>query len=107
MAPDPLVPDGSTPIKVTTVIEEATLWERAAVTDAFVSGDAANARQISAVPLWTLLRWTTTHVRPAPEMLVTVLLGALTESVETNASSNSLPDAVENAGVVTVELAVP
>jgi hypothetical protein len=107
IAPEPLVPVVSTPMKVMTVIEEPTLWDRLAVTDTLLRGDAAKARQISEVPLWTLLLATSTQVKPAPETLVTVMFGVETEAVEINASSSSLPETVENAGMVIVELAVP
>ncbi len=50
IAPEPEVPDVSTPVKVTTVIEADMLRERVALTDALVSAEGANARQISAVP---------------------------------------------------------
>ena len=50
-APDPLVPDVSTPAKLITVMDEATLWESVAVTETLLKGRDANARQISAVPL--------------------------------------------------------
>src|SRR5581483_1550201 len=50
IAPDPLVPDVSTPAKLITSIDEATLWERVAVAVAFEIGFAAKALQISAVP---------------------------------------------------------
>src|SRR5947208_1914726 len=50
IAPDPLVPDGSTPVKLSTVIDAATLCDKVAVTVTFDSAVLANARQISAVP---------------------------------------------------------
>lgn len=56
IAPDPLMPDMSTPAKLTTVIDDVTLCERWAVTLIPVNGDGAKARQISAVPICTLLR---------------------------------------------------
>jgi len=56
IAPDPLVPDVSAPVKLTTVIEDATPCESLAVTLMPVKGDGAKARQISAVPSCTLLR---------------------------------------------------
>jgi hypothetical protein len=49
-APDPLAPDVSTPLKLTTVMDESTGADSVAVTVTFVSGAGANARQISAVP---------------------------------------------------------
>src|ERR687888_1762251 len=50
MAPEPLVPEVSTPANVTTVIDEFTVWESVALTDTFESTEAAKARQTSAVP---------------------------------------------------------
>lgn len=52
----PTTPDGSTPVKVTTVIDAGSLIERVALTDTFVNTADANARQISEVPLCTLVR---------------------------------------------------
>lgn len=74
MAPEPLVPDESTPVKLITVIEEITLFESVAVTVTLLSGDAANALHISAVPLWTFVRLTSTHVSPVLVIFVTVVL---------------------------------
>ena len=88
-------------------MEEATLCESLAVTETLLKGAAANARQISAVPLCTLLLVTRIHVRPAPETLLTVVLGVDTESVEINASSSTLPETVEKGGLVIVEAGVP
>src|SRR5258705_766949 len=51
IAPEPFVPDGSIPVKLITVIDAATLFERVAVIVTFVSAEEPNARQISAVPL--------------------------------------------------------
>jgi hypothetical protein len=51
MAPDPLVPVESTPVKLITVREELTLWERVAVTVTLFIGAAEKALQISDVPL--------------------------------------------------------
>jgi hypothetical protein len=73
IAPDPLVPEVFAPVKVTTVIEDTTLCERVAVTVTLVNGEAAKARQISAVPLCTFVRSTNTQFRPAPLMPVTVV----------------------------------
>jgi hypothetical protein len=56
IAPDPLAPEVSAPVKLTTVIDDVTLCERLAVTVMPVKGEAAKARQISAVPSCTLLR---------------------------------------------------
>jgi hypothetical protein len=38
-----------------TVKEELTRWESVAITVILLSADVANARQISEVPLWTLV----------------------------------------------------
>src|SRR5690349_17683346 len=65
------------------------------------SGAGANARQISDVPLCALLRTTSDHARPAPATLVTVAVVPLAASVATNASSSSLPNAVEKDGDAT------
>jgi hypothetical protein len=51
IAPEPLEPEVSTPAKLSTVIEEVTFRETAAVTDTLLRGAGAKARQISAVPL--------------------------------------------------------
>ena len=77
-----------------------------AVTVTALSGDAANARHISAVPFCTLVLCTNTQVRPAPATCVTVVLGVVVLSAEMNASSNSFPVEVENADVLTVFVAV-
>jgi hypothetical protein len=50
IAPEPFVPDVSTPVKLTTVMEAATLCDRFATTVTFESLAGASARQISAVP---------------------------------------------------------
>ena len=108
MAPDPFVPVVSTPVKLITVIEEAVLRDRVAVTVTLVRGEGAKARQISAVPSCVLVLRTKTHVNPAPAMLVTlVLVPEAGASVQTKASSNSFPDAVEKGAVATVVLFVP
>jgi hypothetical protein len=91
-----LVPEASTPAKLATSIEETTLWEKFAVTETLLSGLGEKARQISEVPICVLVRTTSVHVKFAPVMLVTVMFVPLA-SVATNAKSNSLPDAVENA----------
>jgi hypothetical protein len=93
-------------VKPITVMDAATFCESVAVTDTALSGVVAKARQISAVPLCTFVLTTSFQVRPAPDTLVTLVLGAETLSVETKASSNSLADFVENAAVAIVELAV-
>ena len=60
MAPEPLLPDVSTPAKLMTVKEETTLCERVAVTATLLRGVDAKARQISEVPFWTLVLRTST-----------------------------------------------
>jgi hypothetical protein len=90
-----------------TVIEEATLCEKVAVTVTFVSADAAKARHISDVPLWTFVLTTSAQVKPAPVTLDTTVLVPEIKSVEIKARSNSFPDVVENEDVATVELFVP
>jgi hypothetical protein len=74
IAPDPLVPDVSTPVKLTTVSEDATGCDNVAVTETALNGAGANVLQISDVPLCALVRTTSTHVNPAPATLVTVVL---------------------------------
>src|SRR5438093_9900150 len=66
IAPEPLIPDVSTPLKVTTVIDDVVGCASVAVTATLVSGVGANARQISALPRWTFVRTTSSHVSPAP-----------------------------------------
>jgi hypothetical protein len=97
----------STPEKLITVIEESTLCDNVAVTVAPLRVVLANARQISAVPAWTLVLCTNTHVRPAPVTCVTVVLAVCTLSAEMKASNSSFADVVENAGVATVVFVVP
>jgi hypothetical protein len=74
MAPEPFVPEVSVPVKVITVIEDATLCDSVAVTFTWLKGEVANARQISAVPAWVLVLLTSVQVNPAPVRLVTVVL---------------------------------
>ncbi len=50
MAPEPLVPVRSTPLKLVTVIEEATLWERVAEKVTLLRAEVAKALQISELP---------------------------------------------------------
>src|SRR3984957_16823847 len=105
--PDPFTPDVSTPVKVTTVIEAIWLLDKVALTETFVSGVDANVRQISDVPLCTLVRSTNAQVSPAPVMLLTVVfVPELGASVATKASSSSLLDFVENVGLTMVVLLV-
>ena len=73
IAPEPFVPEVSTPAKLMTVIEETTLWDNVAVTVALLRGAGANVRQISEVPLCAFARRTSTQVSPAPETLLTVV----------------------------------
>jgi hypothetical protein len=73
MAPEPLVPDVSTPTKLITVIDETTLCDMVAVTETPVNGAVAKARQISDVPLCTFVLTTSAQVNPAPETPVTVV----------------------------------
>ena len=108
MAPDPNVPVVSTPVKLITVIEEAVLRDKVAVTVTLVRRDGANARQISAVPSCVLVLCTSSQVSPAPAILITVVfVPEVGASVHTNANSNSLPDVVEKLAVATVVLLVP
>ena len=108
IAPEPLVPELITPLKLITVIEETLLRAYVAVTVTFVNGAVANARQISAVPDCEFVLFTNCQVNPPPVTLFTAIfaddwLGC--QSAPTNASNNSLPDVVENAAVSTVLLA--
>jgi hypothetical protein len=89
-----------------TVIDETTLWVRVAVTVTAFNGEAAKARQISAVPLCVFVLRTSTQVKPAPVTPETVMLVPDFWSDEINASNSSLPAVVENADVATVVLAV-
>lgn len=106
MAPEPPVPVVSAPVKVTTVSDETTLCESAAVTVMLLSVDGAKARQISDVPLCLLERRTSVHVKPPPVTLVTVVLDPEEKSVATNAKRSSLAAVVENAEVATEDFAV-
>ena len=54
-------------------MDDTTLCDSVAVTETPVSGDGANALQISEVPLCALVRTTSAHVRPAPATLLTVV----------------------------------
>jgi hypothetical protein len=106
MAPDPFVPVVSTPLNVTTPMDESTLCARLAVTETFVSAAVVNARQISEVPPLAFVRFTRVQVSPPPVTLVTVMFEDC-PSVETNASSNSFGDAVDNGGLVIDEAGLP
>src|SRR3954471_232044 len=74
MAPDPLDPDASAPVKLTTVMEERTLCETVAVTVTLERTAGAKARQTSAVPLCAFVRLTSAQVRDPPVTPVTVVL---------------------------------
>ena len=102
MAPEPLLPEVSTPVKLTTVIEEATLWDNVAVIETLFRFVDVKARQTSDVPACTLVLTTSSQVKPAPETLVTVVPGPAA-SVEIKASNNSLPDKVDNPLTVNVD----
>ena len=102
IAPEPLVPDGSAPVNVTTVIDPACADEIVAVTDTLLRRDAANARQISAVPTCAFVRRTSCHVRPPPAIDDTTVPPAGESSAVTNASNSSDPPAVENVLVLSV-----
>lgn len=106
IAPDPLVPEVSTPAKLTTVIDDVTLCERWAVTLIPVSGEGAKARQISAVPSCTLLRCTRVQVSPPPETPFTTTLEEMEyrPPLATKASSNSFDFVVEKVAVVTLDV---
>src|SRR5690349_2976956 len=99
IAPDPFVPEVSTPLNVMTVSDETVPCDSVAVTVALVNGEVANARQISLSPACTFVRTTNCHVSPPPVTPVTLVPP---KSAATNASSSSLPDDVENDGLVTV-----
>jgi hypothetical protein len=60
-------------VKLITVIDAATLCDNVAVTVTLESVEEAKARQISAVPLWTLVLTTRTQVSPPPAMLETLM----------------------------------
>jgi hypothetical protein len=100
MAPDPFVPDGSAPVKVTTVIDDTMLRDRLAVTVTLLKTDGAKVRQISASPGCPLVRFTRAQVKPPPVTLVTVVPPLIGESAEMNANSSSFGTVVENAEVV-------
>jgi len=101
IAPDPLVPVESAPVKLTTVIDAAAGWASVAVTVTLLRAPAANARQISAVPRCAFVLTTNCHASPPPVTPVTVF-PALTSSAPTNARTNSFAACVENAAVVSV-----
>src|SRR5260370_39511664 len=74
IAPDPVVPEVSTPAKLMTSIDEATFCERVAVTETLLSGLGANDRQISAVARCEFVRSTKFHGDPVIVILVTMVL---------------------------------
>ena len=73
IAPDPLLPEVSTPVKVTTVMELTTLSDNVAVTVGLLNREEENARQISEVPLCLFSRKTNAQVSPPPLTPVTVV----------------------------------
>ena len=68
MAPDPLAPEVSTPVKVTTATADTAACESVAVTDTLLNADGANARQISLLPDRAFVCTTSCQVSPAPVM---------------------------------------
>ena len=108
IAPDPFVPVVSTPVKLTTVIDDWTDWENVAVTVTLLNAAGAKARQISAVPDCVFVLCTSTQVRLAPETPLTVVVVAVPFPLEINASNNSFVAEVENEAVArVVEVVVP
>jgi hypothetical protein len=103
IAPEPLLPEGSTPLKLTTVMEDATLTGKEAVTLTEESGDRANALHISAVPAIRFERSTRAHVNPPPVTVETVVLDEAGPSVEIKAKSSSFDLDVEKADVTAVD----
>ena len=106
IAPEPLLPDVSAPMKLITVMEEMTDWERVAVTVTRLKTEGANARHISAVPSCWLARCTRDQLSPAPRTPLTVTPGRV-PSVAINASSSSLAFVVEKVDVAVVADADP
>jgi hypothetical protein len=97
IAPEPLTPVVSVPVKVMMVIEAATLCDSVAFTLAFTSATPAKALQTSAVPNCALVRRTNAHVSPPPDTPLTMIPDDFA-SVEMKASNSSLADVVENEG---------
>src|SRR5438445_1771901 len=95
IAPDPLAPVVSTPVKLTTVSDDNTDCENVAVTVALVSAVGAKARQISAVPSCVFVLCTSTQVRLPPAMVFTTVLAAVPFPLDTKASSNSFVEEVQ------------
>jgi hypothetical protein len=106
IAPEPLSPEGSTPAKDITVIEEVTADDKAALTVTLFRRVCENARQISAVPFCVLVRTTRTHVKSAPETLFTVVPISKAFPAPMKASNSSPVAVVENCGEVITEHAV-
>jgi len=104
IAPEPLVPVVSVPVKVTTVMEAATLCDKVAVTVTFASVEGAKARHTSAVPNCPFVRRTSAHVKPPP--VTPAVMPADLASLDINTSSSSLAAVVEKAGDVMVVLEV-
>src|SRR5258708_23094703 len=102
IAAEPLVPEVSAPVKLTTVMDDNTDCEKVAVIVTLVRAAVAKARQISAVPSCVLVRCTRTHVRLPPATPVTVVVVAVPLPEDTKASSSSLEEEVENAAVARV-----
>ena len=101
IAPDPFVPDVSTPLKLITVIDAATLCEIVAVTVRLLRVVVAKARQISEVPFCALVRSTSCQVRPVAVTFVMVVVPEML-SVAMSASSNSLGAVVDTAAAIVV-----
>jgi hypothetical protein len=99
IAPEPFVPEGSTPEKLMTVSDENTLAERLAVTVTPESAADENALQTSVVPGLAFVRATNCHASPAPLTEFTVT-APVEGPVETKASRSSLGEVVEKAGTV-------
>jgi hypothetical protein len=98
----------STPVKLTTVIEDCTDCENVAVTVTLLNSAGAKARQISAVPCCVFVLCTSTQVKLAPETPLTVVVVAVPFPLEINASNNSLVAEVENEAVArVVDVVVP
>ena len=102
MAPEPLVPELSAPVKVRIVIDAATLWDKLALTVTRERVDGANARHISAVPNCTFVRCTRAQLRPAPVTALTRMPEEFA-SVAMNASTNWFGERVEKSGLVMLE----
>jgi DNA-binding transcriptional regulator YdaS (Cro superfamily) len=105
IAPEPLLPLESAPVKLTTVMEAAAVCASRAVIATLVNAAGANARQISASPGTLLARATNCQVSPAPLTDVMAFPVVGVESVDMNASNNSFAFAVEKYCVRTVLVA--